>query len=289
VDRPLDAPHAGVLLSITDEEFRLFRDLIRELAGISLGPHKRSLLIARLSPRMRAVGASTFSEYYRRVTSDQGEAELERMIECICTGETRFFREPRQFEWLRRELLPTWTTGRRVRVWSAACSTGEEPYSLAMTLLAGLAPANARDVIEILATDLSMRSLEHAQRAIYPIERSREIPYEYLRAYMLRGNRARAGEMKAGPELRELVSFRQENLLTVTPHRLGRFDIVFCRNVLIYFDTPTKAHVLERLVECVNPGGYLFLGYAESMHGQIHGMGSVAPSVYRRPGPKLRG
>lgn len=296
-----DAPPLGLFLSIRDDEFNLFQELVRRHSGISLGPHKRPLLLSRLAPRLRALGIHSFAEYHRRVTGAGSQAELERMLDCICTNETRFFREPRQFELIRRTLLPEWSsrlepkraagaaptvpaTHRRLRVWSAACSTGEEPYSVAMTLLDGLAPTHAdpRLAIEILATDLSTRVLDRAQRAIYPIERASEIPLDYLRAYMLRGQRSHAGEMKAGPEIRELVTFRRENLLEVTPQKLGRFDLVLCRNVLIYFDAATKATVLDRLVDCLNPGGYLFLGYAESLNGQVRGLLNVAPSVYRR-------
>ncbi|WP_272427971.1 CheR family methyltransferase [Polyangium jinanense] len=296
-----NASPAGLFLSIPDDEFKLFQELVRRHSGISLGPHKRPLLLSRLAPRLRALGLHSFAEYHRRVTGPGGQAELEQMLDCICTNETRFFREPRQFELIRRTLLPEWTsrlgqggaasaaatvpaTHRRLRVWSAACSTGEEPYSLAMTLLHGLAPLppDPRHAIEILATDLSTRALDRAQRAIYPIERAPEIPHDYLFAYMLRGQRSHAGEMKAGPELRALVTFRRENLIQVTSQKLGRFDLVLCRNVLIYFDAATKALVLDRIVDCLNPGGYLFLGYAESLNGQVRGMANVAPSVYRR-------
>jgi chemotaxis protein methyltransferase CheR len=273
--------------ALRDDEFALFQALIRRESGIALGPHKRQLLIARLAPRLRALGARSFAEYHRRVTTDGTGEELTRMLDCICTNETRFFREPSQFEFLKRSVIPSfgWSVGasaaqptaagRRIRVWSAACSTGEEPYSLAMTLLDRLPAAT-----DILATDLSTRVLEHARRAVWPLERSSEIPAEYLHAYMLRGKGARAGFMKAGPEIRRLVTFQRLNLTEAAPSRLGRFDLVFCRNVLIYFDAATKARLVEVLIDCLAPGGYLFLGHAENLSGLTDRMRSVAPAVY---------
>lgn len=266
---------------IRDDEFALFQALVCGQAGIALGPHKKPLLVSRLSPRMHALGVRSFSEYYRRVTAPDGEAELLQMLDCICTNETRFFREPGHFEFLKGALSPALSRGapRRIRVWSAACSTGEEPYSIAMTMLHHL-PAMGFP-IEIVASDLSTRALERAQRAIWPLARAAEIPSEYCQAYMLRGIGAQQGNMKAAPEIRRMVSFRRYNLIQPTEPRLGRFDIIFCRNVLIYFNAQTRAAVLSKLLDCLNPQGYLFLGLAESVSGVKDRLQTVMPSVYR--------
>ncbi|WP_437592352.1 CheR family methyltransferase [Sorangium sp. So ce1000] len=304
--------------ALSDDEFVLFQHLVKRLSGISLGPQKKPLLLCRLGPRLRALGLRSFGEYYRRVTAAGGEGELVRMLDCICTNETHFFREREQFELLEREILPAWQQGagrgapgrgaprvhvrRPLRAWSAACSTGEEPYSIAMTLLdslsspdhggaAGQAPCRSGSAsmvapgIGVLATDLSVRALEQARRAVWPIERASEIPDERLRAYMLRGRGASAGLMKAGPELRQLVTFRRFNLLDAAPERFGLFDLIFCRNVFIYFDAPTKEAIVAKLIASLAPGGYLFLGHAEGLHGTDPRVRCVAPSVYRLQPP----
>ncbi|WP_438000530.1 protein-glutamate O-methyltransferase CheR [Sorangium sp. So ce185] len=302
--------------TLSDEEFALFQKLVKRLSGIALGPQKKPLLLCRLGPRLRALGLRSFGEYYRRVTAAGGEGELVHMLDCICTNETHFFREREQFELLEREILPAWhagagagagdgappARGRPLRAWSAACSTGEEPYSIAMALLDSLPSRDRRDVagrtppragaastgapgISILATDLSSRALDQAQRAVWPIERASEIPEERLRTYMLRGTGASAGLMKARPELRGLVTFRRFNLLDAAPKRFGLFDLIFCRNVLIYFDAATKASIVARLIASLAPSGYLFLGHAEGLHGADHRVRCVAPSVYRLQPP----
>ncbi|WP_437783616.1 CheR family methyltransferase [Sorangium sp. So ce1097] len=304
--------------ALSDDEFVLFQKLIKRLSGIALGPQKRPLMICRLAPRLRALGLRSFSEYYRRVTAPGGEGELVNMLDCICTNETRFFREREQFELLEREILPVWQEsagrgapptrgGRPLRAWSAACSTGEEPYSIAMTLLDSLSSPDRSGAagralpgaggastgapgIGVLATDLSVRALSKAQRAVWPIERASEIPEGRLRTYMLRGTGASAGLMKARPELRQLVTFRRFNLLDAAPGRFGLFDLIFCRNVLIYFDAATRASVVARLIASLAPGGYLFLGHAEGLHGTDHRVRCVAPSVYHlQPPAGLRG
>jgi chemotaxis protein methyltransferase CheR len=274
-------PALSGIPSIRDDEFALFQALVRREAGIALGVHKKPLLVSRLSPRLRALGVRSFADYYKLVTEPKGGPELVRMLDCICTNETRFFREPAQFKFLEREVIPAWIQGgpRRIQVWSAACSTGEEPYSAAMTLLHHLPPSDFP--IEILASDLSTRVLERAQRAIWPLERAEEIPLDYLHAYMLRGKDAQRGNMKAGPEIRRLVSFRRINLNEDTRLSPGLFDLILCRNVLIYFDAATRASVMSRLLGCLRPRGYLFLGHAESLNGSTDRMQNMIPAVYQ--------
>ena len=240
--------------------------------------------MGRLSRRLRELGGTSFRTYLRQVEEDA--TERMRMLDALCTHETHFFREPRHFEFLEREVLPEWRArgdtgsgaGRRVRVWSAGCSTGEEPYTLAMVLRHHL-PAEEGWRIDILATDLSTRILERARQALFPMEKAAEIPRPYLRAYMLRGTGSQEGWMKAGPELRELVRFQRVNLNDghgVT----GHFDLLFCRNVLIYFDMASKARAVERLLGHLSPRGLLFLGHAESLTSLTGRVRTVMSTVY---------
>jgi chemotaxis protein methyltransferase CheR len=273
------SPAAG----ITDREFARFQELIQREAGIWLSPVKKALLVGRLGKRLRALGVAGWSAYLDAVAADPGEKV--RMIDCICTNETHFFREPRHFQLVTERLGPAWRAEaeagrrpRRVRAWSAACSTGEEPYSLAMCLLDALGGWE----IDILATDLSTRVLDRAREAIWPIEKAGEIPAPHLKAFMLRGFGEQEGLMKAGPEIREVVRFERLNLIGDDLPPPGSFDLLFCRNVLIYFDRPTKARVVDRLLERLAPGGHLFLGHAESLGSTVAAARAVMPTVYVR-------
>jgi chemotaxis protein methyltransferase CheR len=268
---------------LTPREFRLFQALIQREAGIHLSDAKKVLVEGRLARRLRELGID-FSEYYGLVEADPQERV--RMLDCICTNETHFFREPRQFEFLETHVFPEWraraeagTMARRVRVWSAGCSTGEEPYSVAMAFLARFPPASGWE-IEIVATDLSTRVLDRAQAAVWPTDKAKEIPEPYLKAFMLRGTGPEEGRMKAGPLVRSRVRFERLNLNAEPFTFAGRFDLVFCRNVLIYFDASSKARVVGRLLERMEPRGYLFLGHAETVTGLNARTRSVGPTVY---------
>jgi chemotaxis protein methyltransferase CheR len=269
---------------LSEREFSGYQRLVYREAGIWLSPAKKALLVGRLSRRLRELGGLSFGAYLSRVGED--EAERVRMLDALCTHETHFFREPRHFELLEQEVLPRWRArgdtgggeGRRVRVWSAGCSTGEEPFSLAMVLRHHL-PADEGWEIDITATDLSTRILERARQAIWPLDKAGEIPKNYLRAYMLKGTGSQEGRMKAGPELRALVRFQRANLNE--GHGLvGRFDLIFCRNVLIYFDAASKARAVERLLGHLSPHGLLFLGHSESLTGLGWRVRTVMPTVY---------
>ena len=274
---------------LTAREFRLFQALIHREAGIHLSEAKKVLVEGRLARRLRDLGLD-FADYYRLVESDPGERV--HMLDCICTNETHFFREPRQFEFLESEVFPEWREraesgrmSRRARVWSAGCSTGEEPYSVAMAFLAAFPPASGWQ-IDIVATDLSTRVLDRAQAAVWPIDKAKEIPDPYLKAFMLRGTGPEDGRMKAGPLLRSRVRFQRVNLNAEPFTFAGRFDLVLCRNVLIYFDAPSKARVLSRLLERLDPHGYLFLGHAETVTGLNVPTRSVGPTVYAHAEPR---
>ena len=266
---------------ISEREFALFQGLILRESGIFLAPAKKALLVGRLSKRLRALGLSSFSEYYERIVGEDDREERVAMLDCVSTNETHFFREPRQFEFLERQVVPRWKTNgpRTLRVWSAGCSTGEEPYSLAMLLLHHF-PAYSGRQIEILATDISSRVLARAEAAVWPIDKASEIPISYRRAFMLRGTDSQEGRMKAAPEIRSLVRFERMNLNEERYPVRGPFHLIFCRNVLIYFQTETKLKVIHRLLDVLAPDGLLFLGHAESLNAVTDRVTTVVPTVY---------
>jgi chemotaxis protein methyltransferase CheR len=266
--------------NLTTREFRLFQSLVHSEAGISLSDQKRALLVGRLAPRLRALSLTTFGEYYDAVVADR--VELVRMIDSICTNETHFFREPKQFAFLENDVLPAWRAeaeegkrSKQVRVWSAACSSGEEPYSIAMTLAAHLPGWS----IEILASDLSTKVLERAASGIWPMERAPQIPVHYRKAFMLRGSGPQEGRMAARPELSAMIRFARINLSHDTYPTTGRFDLIFCRNVLIYFDAPSKKRVIDRLLDRLEPDGFFFLGHSESL-AHTERVRQAGPTVY---------
>ena len=264
---------------ITTKEFRLFQALVHREAGIFLSDQKRELLVGRLAPRMRTLGIASFAAYYEHVGAHR--EELVRMIDSVCTNETHFFREPKQFAFLENVVLPRWREAgkRHVRVWSAGCSSGEEPYSIAMTLTASLPEAS----VEILASDLSTKVLDRAASGIFSIDRAEEIPSHYRKAFMLRGSGAQEGKMAARPDLASLIRFAQINLSHDRYPVSGRFDLIFCRNVLIYFDAPSKRRVIDRLLDRLEPHGYFFLGHSESLS-NFERVRNVGPTVYALQG-----
>lgn len=281
----LDSPTA--LPPITGQQFSRFQKLIYESAGIHLAPHKKTLLEARLSKHIRSLGLDSFDAYYRLIVgADQGE-ELLCLLDRISTNETHFFREPGQFDFLENHLFPEWRAracrnmaAKRLRLWSAGCSSGEEPYSIAMMLLDHF-PLHSGWQMKITATDLSTRILERAQTALWPVEKARELPEKYLKAYMLRGTGAQTGKMKAGDGIRSLIHFQRLNLNDKSYPISGQFDAIFCRNVLIYFDRASRSRVVERLINYLAPGGYLFVGHAESLNGITSRVHHVMPTIYR--------
>jgi chemotaxis protein methyltransferase CheR len=270
----------------TEHEFDGFRDVIRRHAGIHLTTSKKALLYSRLAQRVHQLGLRSFGEYLGRVLQDADE--LERMTDRIATNETRFFREPQHFDFLSETALPTWQraaeAGQRpkeVRIWSAGCSTGEEPYSLAMTLLDRLTAAWS---IAILATDISTRVLDAARQATWSMHRAQEIPPRLRKQFMLQGIGSQTGRLRAGPELRALVRVEALNLNAAAYAVGGPFDMVLCRNVLIYFDQEHRRRILERLASHVAPGGYLLVGHAESVQG-IASVSCVQPTIYWKRDP----
>jgi chemotaxis protein methyltransferase CheR len=280
---------AGIgIRPLTDREFKLFQSLIHKEAGIYLSDVKKALLVGRLSRRIRELGLDSFEAYYRYVMEGPNPAERVELINNICTHETQFFREPRQFEYLEQTVAPrlraeaeAGTRPKQIRAWSAACSSGEEPVSMAMSLLYHF-PASAGWTVEVLATDISTRVLDKARAATWSIERAGQIPPAYLKRFMLRGTGEHQNRMKAGPEIRSVVRFQQLNLQADSYAVGDGFDMIFCRNVLIYFNAATKEHVVTRLLGRLAEDGLLFLGHAESLTGMHDAPRAVVPTVYSR-------
>jgi chemotaxis protein methyltransferase CheR len=275
--------HAQSVTEISDDEFALFQSLICREAGIHLAASKKPMLISRLMRRVGALNLESFGDYYRHVINDRGE-ELIRLLDAVSTNETWFFRNPKHFSFVKDALCPGWIAEakegrrpRRVTAWSAASSSGEEPFSLAMVLLDGLPGWD----INILASDLSTRVLERAKEATWSIEKSGDIPPPYLKRYMLRGSGGQDGKMRAAPEIRNVVTFRRFNLNDEfwSVDSDGPFDLVFCRNVLMYFEAGRRERVLHRIVKRLPPRGYLFLGDAEGLTG-FQGLRMVVPGIH---------
>lgn len=275
--------HAQSVTEISDDEFALFQSLICREAGIHLAASKKPMLVSRLMRRVSALNLESFGDYYRHVINDRAE-ELVRLLDAVSTNETWFFRNPKHFSFVRDTLCPAWIAEakegrrpRRVTAWSAAASSGEEPFSLAMVLLDGLPGWD----IKILASDLSSRVLERAQAATWSIEKSGDIPAAYLKRFMLRGTGGQDGNMRAGVEIRNVVTFRRFNLNDEywSVESDEPFDLVFCRNVLMYFEAGRRERVLRRIIKRLPPRGYLFLGDAEGLSG-FEGIRMVAPSIH---------
>ena len=263
--------------SISDREFALFRDLIFRIAGISMSSAKKTLVAGRLSKRIRLHSLSSYQEYYDLATKKGNEAELQIAVDLLTTNETHFFREPKHFDFMRDRVLAGHPKGRALRVWSAASSTGEEPYSIAMQLadLLGDAPW------EVVASDLSTQVLEKARRGLYSMQRAQEIPRPYLTRFCLKGIGSQDGNFMVARELRSRVRFMQLNLNAPFPE-LGEFDVIFLRNVMIYFDNDTKREVVHRMLPLLKPGGHLLIGHSESLNGVTDAYRLVMPSVYRK-------
>lgn len=259
----------------SDKEFYSFQQLILERLGIFLPLQKKALLTNRLWKRLRDCNLDRYEDYYRYILSREGEAELHRALELVTTNETYFFREQKHFDYLAQDILPHFTGGRPLRVWSAAASTGEEPYSIAMLL-----EDKCKSPWELHCSDVNHSVIEQARIGIYPDARVRNISQDYLRRYCRKGIGPQQGFVRVVKPLRERVIFFELNLHQDFPD-LGKFDLVFLRNVLIYFENDTKAKVLERIAQVLNPKGVLFVGHSESLHGVTSRFTPIRPAIYR--------
>ena len=268
--------------AISQGEFARFQRFIFDIAGISMSDSKKALVSGRLAKRLQHFGLPSYDAYFRLLTDGAHKDEMQLAVDLLTTNETYFFREARHFELLREAAeaaRPSLRANAPFRVWSAACSSGEEPYSIAMVLadVLGSAPW------EVVASDISTRVLERARTGHYPMERATHVPQDYLRRYCLKGIRDQQGTLLVDRALRERVHFRQVNLNTALPGDLGTYDLVFLRNVMIYFNGDTKRQVVTRIMQRIKPGGHLFIGHSESLQEMGDVLRSVIPSVYRKP------
>jgi len=265
-------------------------DRVRRLAydrfGLALGDGKQELVVSRLGPKLRTHGAANFSAYFDSVERDASGALWTELIDALTTNHTSFFREIAHFEHLRDHVLPALPALPQIWIWCAASSSGEEPYSLAMWLRE-YGPAGTQ--FRILATDISTRVLEAAREGIYSESKIREVPVEWQQKYLLRGEGKRAGYFKLRPEVRAMVQFERFNLVEAPFRQEREFPVIFCRNVMIYFDAPTQETLVANLARHLWPGGYLYAGHSESLSRLRHPLQFRQPAVYQEASGVLRG
>ncbi|MDB6052196.1 MAG: chemotaxis response, glutamate methyltransferase [Pseudomonas sp.] len=264
--------------NLNDREFDQFQSWLYRTAGINLSPAKKALVAGRLFKRLKHYQLDSYGEYFKLIMGHESAGELQLALDLLTTNETYFFREPKHFDFLRQQVLPQALPGKLFRVWSAASSSGEEPYSLAMVLAEGLSTTPW----EIIGSDISTQVLTKARTGHYPMERARTLPQPLLVKYCLKGTGNQAGTFLIEKALRSRVTFIQVNLNDTLPP-LGEFDVIFLRNVMIYFDQETKRKVVARLLPLLKPGGHFIISHSESLNGVSDALKMVAPSIYRKP------
>jgi chemotaxis protein methyltransferase CheR len=271
-------------------EFAQISQLAYEHCGLDLSNNKQGLMAARLGKKLRELGLTSFSDYFAYVKADATGAALTGMIDSLTTNHTSFFREPRHFDLLASTIYPALRDRPQIHIWSAACSSGEEPYSIAMTLL-----EHARDEVltkvRIKATDISTRVLNKAQEATYGADRFAALPVAFLQRHLLKGHGRCSDLYRFKPEIRSMVSFSQLNLMDRLPENY-LCSVLFCRNIMIYFDRETQENLVRRLSGHLEEGGYLFIGHSESLNSIHHELEYVCPATYRKrcsPGMTRRG
>ncbi len=272
-----------------DKDFKQFSSFIYNQVGIQLPPTKKTMLEARLQKRLRALNIGSIEEYGQFVFSVQGQkSELVHLIDVVTTNKTDFFRESGHFTFLTQKALPTilsrrdYSPAKPVRIWSAGCSSGEEPYTLAM-VVADFAAEQRGLRFSILASDISTRILDTAKKAIYPEERVDDIAAHYKKKYLLRSRDRQYGLIRICPEIRAMVSFKRINFMDADFGLSERMDVIFCRNVIIYFDKPTQQDLINKFYRQLRPGGYLFLGHSETLNGIDVDFKAVGSTVYVKP------
>ena len=270
------------LRPLSTVEFQKIRNLVYERCGLDLRDGKEQLVSARLGKKIREAKFRSFQEYFQHVLDDRTGDALASMIDALTTNYTHFFREPAHFEFMKRTVLPPLRDRASFTIWSSACATGEEPYSIAMCLKEELG-TRTDGRVQILATDISNRVLAVARKAVYPAERFQSVAIPALRNYLLRGSGASEGLYRVKTEVLPPVVFQRLNLIEPFSH-MGAFPLIFCRNVMIYFDKKTQTDLVARLTGCLEPGGYLFIGHAESLNPIHHTLEYVQPAIYRKPG-----
>jgi len=270
---------------MTDADFQKISQLVYDQCGINLQDGKKELVKARLGKRIRSGQFKSFREYYQYVVKDLSGQELVNLLNSISTNFTFFFREQKHFDYLRSEFLPEImeekrSNGRRLRFWSAACSSGEEPYSIAMTLLEAMDHPLVWEV-DILATDISTKVLKTAESGVYHKERIHSLPKGLVKKYFLKGDHRYEDYVKIKDQVKRYVQFKRINLMDRFNFK-EPFDCIFCRNVMIYFDKKTQSDLVNRLYQCMGKGGVLMIGHSESLTGISHSFQYVRPAIYRK-------
>ena len=263
------------------KEFERIRQMAYDFCGVDL-KGKQILVSARLGKKIRGLKLPSFTQYCDQVERDSTGALFTDMIDALTTNHTSFFREVRHFDFLRDSVLPELAEQSTISIWSAACSTGEEPYSVAMSVIEALG-ASAYSRLTISATDISTRVLEKAQAGVYPIASVAALSTELRRECMMKGTGSYADQCMVKASVKKLIQFQQWNLLQRSSS-IGPCDVIFCRNVMIYFDRETQQTVVDNLVSCLAPGGYLFIGHAESLNGITHALEYIRSATYRKSG-----
>ena len=267
---------------LSSRTFERVRKLVYDAAGIDLRQGKETLVSARLNKKLRQLGYKTYEAYLDQVSADSTGESLTALIDVLTTNFTSFLREPAHFEFLEKQILPVIANRGRIEVWCAAAATGEEPYSLAFTLLEALGPT-AVNRCRILATDISTQALTKARAGIYPAERFDGVPKPWLSKYLLRGEGSSQGLYKIKPEVARMIEYRRLNLVESFTPDGGPFPLISCRNVMIYFDKPTQEKTVNRLSQFLEPGGYLYIGHSESLSGINQPLTFIKPAIYRKP------
>jgi chemotaxis protein methyltransferase CheR len=272
--------------ALAADEFKAFAELIHAESGIHLGEMKRELLRSRMGKRMRALGIDSPEAYRQFLLKDESGLETDRLVDVVTTNKTEFFREARHYEHLVNQALPAWLARRSgpeepFRAWSAACSSGEEPYSMAMVLLESLAGKGSP---KVLATDISSRMLHKGMAGLYTAERVGQVPRFLREKYFKELEQGGEAAYKVLPALGSAVTFSRFNLNDPGQYVFkNKFQAIFCRNVMIYFDRPTQEALVSRLSEHLAPGGFLYTGFSESLLGVRHGLRAMGASVYQQP------
>ena len=270
------------LVKMSEADFLKYSTFIYDNFGINMTIAKKVMLESRLQKRLKTLGITSFRSYFDLINSPGGDLELMQMIDVVSTNKTDFFREPVHFDFLASQVLPAWQWKKSIRIWSAGCSSGEEPYSIAIAM----AEFNLRHGhldYQIMATDISTAMLKKGMDAVYGIDRVTHIPLDFKMKYMLKSKDQENPTIRITPELRKRVTFERLNFMDEMYSQItGSFDVIFCRNVIIYFDRKTQEKVINRLCRKLNKGGILFLGHSESTTDFVLPLEQIKPTIYRR-------
>ena len=270
---------ALVSIELNDRQFNKISRIVYDPSCIDLKSGKEALVRARLAKRLRAIGMTSVEEYMRHIESNEGANELGFMLDIMTTNKTSFFREVAHFKYMEKEILPKLKNG-KIRFWSAACSSGEEPYSIAISLMENLRRVESKDVL-ILATDISTRMLEKVKDAVYSEENIHDLPKVFLHKYFIKVQKNPSVFYKVKDNVRSIVRVAWLNLMEKWPMK-GTFNVIFCRNVMIYFDRSTQEKLINRFYDYLEPGGHLFVGHSEGLSGVKHNFNYVKPATYRK-------